>query len=294
MDYQETTNYTEFQMDFSAAFNNPTLNTGRIALMDADFIIYLVTSRIFNEIKANSEKGRMEIFLKEDPAIKNTKNIVDDFFRKIKDPIIFCFSGNSRQTFRANLAFDKVYKGNRKKDYSEYEGKLQDITTVLSYIKDNYMTLAYPDLEADDIVSALQDLDNTYIISKDKDLKQVPGMHYDFSTNKLNEITFEQAAYNLAYQLLVGDTTDNISGLPKCGEKGAIKILSECKPQQYIKRVLHEYQMKFGFFNGSDMFAETFLLVKLRGNRGNNFVTKYKGMFDLKESILNEIKKQKT
>ena len=269
------------------------LKANKIALHDADWIKYFVTARISKKLKADTTKGRYEIFLKEDPALTETKSILDDLFSKIKDPIIFCFSGNSQNTFRASLAFDKVYKGNRKKDYDDYEDKYKDIETCMKYINDNFVTLVYKDLEADDIVAALQ-CENTYIISKDKDLKQVPGFHYDFDTNKIFEISKDQALYNLAYQLLAGDSTDNISGLPGCGPKGAIQALSGVKPTSYLKKVLHEYQLKFGVFEGTDMFAEAWMLIKMRSSRGNNFMKKYKGMFDLKESILNELKLKKS
>ena len=40
--------------------------------------------------------------------------------------------------------------------------------------------------------------------NKDKDLKQVPGNHYDWALNKLQTISNEQAIYYLALQLLKG------------------------------------------------------------------------------------------
>ena len=86
------------------------------------------------------------------------------------------------------------------------------MTKSVEYIMNNYNSLLFNDLEADDVICMLQDK-NTYIISDDKDLKQIPGYHFDYSTNSLYEITNEQAIYNLASQLIKGDSTDNILGL---------------------------------------------------------------------------------
>ena len=41
------------------------------------------------------------------------------------------------------------------------------------------------------------------------------------------------------------------------------------------------------------MFNETWMLVKMRENRGDLFKNKYKAMFDTKEMMLIEIQKRK-
>lgn len=270
----------------------PKLSTGRIALLDADYVKYIVCSKIYKDIQKQELTGEANIFLKEEPYLTYTKNWISEWLMKIEDPIIFCFSGKSYNTFRAHLAFDKVYKGNRKKDYTEYEGKMGDMMNSMKYIQDNFITLIYDDLEADDIVAMLQDSEKTYIISNDKDLKQVPGYHYNFQTNNIYEISNEQALYNLSYQLIAGDTTDNISGIPGFGDKKAMDYLKQHTPKQYISAVVRLYQKQFGIFKGTDMFAETWMLVKMRENRGNNIIKTHQGMFDTKEMLLLELKKQ--
>lgn len=279
-------------MSFTLENTYPKLSTGKIALLDADYVKYVVCNNIYKDIQKQELTGEAQIFLTERPVIIYTRNWVSEWLMKIEDPILFCFSGKSYNTFRSQLAFDKEYKGNRKKDYTEYPNKMYDMVDAMKYIQDNFTTLIYDDLEADDIVSVLQD-ENTYIISNDKDLKQVPGFHYNFQTNNLQEITNEQALYNLSYQLIIGDTTDNISGLPGYGEVKAKKFLNQFTPKQYISSVLRLYHSEYGLFKGTDMFTETWMLVKLRENRGANFQKKYCGMFDTKEMILNNIKKDK-
>lgn len=268
------------------------LHTGRMALIDADYAKYIVTSKIYKDVQ-KIERGELDIFLKEDPVVKYTKQWLADFLTRIEDPMIFCFSAPSVNTFRCHISFDKKYKGNRKKDSYDYEGKSQDMHNVMRYIVDNYLSLITDDLEADDIVAMLQDMDNTYIISKDKDLKQVPGWHYNFNTNEIELISHDTALFNLSKQLLMGDTTDHISGLPGVGEVNAQKILREVEnPRNYVRRVLHEYQKRFGVFKGTDMFTETWMLVKMRENRGNDFLVKNQKSFDTKTMVLNQLKKE--
>ena len=269
------------------------LNTGRIALIDADKVKYVVAYKIYQDVQ-KIERGELQIFLKEDPVIKYTKQWISDFLLRIEDPMIFCFSAPSSSTFRCNVAFEKQYKGNRKKDYTEYDGKLQDMANSMKYIVDNYVSLVTTDLEADDILSMLQDPDNTYIISNDKDLKTVPGYHYDYALNNIKLIPPKDALYFLATQMITGDTTDSIPGLPGYGPVAAEKILAQCrKPSEYIARVLHEYQTKFGIFKGTDMFSESWMLLKMRENRGTHFLSKYERLFDSKTMLLQEIQKNK-
>lgn len=257
----------------------------KIALLDADYIKYIVCSRRHKEILLEKKEDGVELHQKEEKIISLTKDYLsENIFGKISDPILFCFSGKSYNTFRNYVCFTKEYKAKRNYD-ENYEGESADSLKVMKYIMNNYVSLLFDDLEADDIVAALQD-ENTYIISKDKDLKQVPGLHYDFKTNKTYEITKEEAAYNLAYQLLIGDSTDNIPGLPKYGPKKAEAFLSAItKPRDYILHVLKLYQDNYGVFIGTDMFTENWNLVKMRENRGEYFQRKYQKMFDVKEYI---------
>ena len=81
---------------------------------------------------------------------------------------IFCFSGVSSNTFRVSFSFEKKYKGNRKY-IKNYEDEEKDKMEVIEYIKKRYPTLLFKDLEADDVISMLQDED-TFVYSRDKDL----------------------------------------------------------------------------------------------------------------------------
>ena len=265
------------------------LDTGKIALIDADKVKYMVTYNCFKDIEKSNGSAQQRLYEGESLAIKHTKAWVNYFLDRISDPIIFCFSGISKKTFRYDCAIEKEYKGQRKKDNNDYEGKMDDILQAMKFIQDNFVTILFEDLEADDVVAVLQD-DNTYIVSDDKDLKQVPGYHYDHTTNNIFKIEPKDAVDSLAYQLLRGDTVDNIPGIPGMGDVKTDVFLQDKPTPRKILHVLNKYQQEFGIIEGTDRFVETWNLVKMRIDRGEFFKRRYIKMFDIKESIINQLK----
>ena len=68
----------------------------------------------------------------------------------------------------------------------------------------------------------------------DKDINLIPGKHYNWELTRLGKvvrearhytITDEEALRNFYTQLLTGDVTDNIKGVPGIGPKKAEKLL---------------------------------------------------------------------
>jgi len=105
------------------------------------------------------------------------------------------------------------------------------------------------DEETDDRVSwaqcAATDPDDTCIVSPDKDLLNTPGWLFNYMSCTLRYITEEEADLNFARQLLTGDATDNIPGLPKVGAKTAEKILPAYTPN-WKQVVFDEYKNRLG------------------------------------------------
>ena len=84
--------------------------------------------------------------------------------------------------------------------------------------------------EADDSIGIAQSLEpvHSVVCSIDKDLKQLPGNHYHFVNRTWLEISPLEAWRNFYYQLLVGDSTDNIKGCPGIGPVKAERLLRDC------------------------------------------------------------------
>lgn len=143
-----------------------------------------------------------------------------------------------KNIFRNHVAVTRPYKGNR-------EGKTPPhlLTQAKLYIINNYNAQQTHYLESEDCVMARAyqlGRDNCYIASVDKDMRQAPFKFYDYKGGNIWDISEEQAEYNLWEQVLVGDLTDNIVGLPKVGKKTAEKILNNNYPletaEEYKRR----------------------------------------------------------
>ncbi len=254
----------------------------KIALIDADRFKYLATSRMYysimNEGKEHSKTLITEII----------QDVLKDYvFNRFEaKQYVFCFSAPSKNVFRNSLTQEKKYKGNRedREDKNYYPEKYEDMAFVYHYVKERYHSLFFEDLEADDIISIFQD-ENTFVFSNDKDLKQIPGFHFDENLSILTYITKEEAFRFLMKQVLTGDTTDNIPGLKLIGEIKAEKIIQEKKDYELFFTVIKKYIDKYGLINGIDAFFEMYGLVNLKKNRGDYLKKRYKEIFQLKEIL---------
>jgi len=117
--------------------------------------------------------------------------------------------------------------------------------------------------EADDLLAIWQDGDDI-IVSVDKDLRQVPGLHFCPRSSNLGlrdtfDVSPEEAKYNLDYQLLVGDPMDVIPGLPRVGPKTGVKLLAAGKtPIEMYKEVYGDDWEEQFLFNGRLLFLRRF------------------------------------
>jgi len=168
------------------------------------------------------------------------------------DPLMF-LSGDTN--FRNEVAKKKVYKGNRKKERPFH----YDNTRV--YIRSRYTTNISNGVEADDVLAMFmtkyrrEDIP-CILVSIDKDLRQVEGWHYTYETwnsgekplyfvDKLGKLEEKDKNGYLffCYQLLTGDSVDNIPGLPRYGPKKAFKFLHESRsPREAFNIVANEYK----------------------------------------------------
>lgn len=81
------------------------------------------------------------------------------------------------------------------------------------------------------------------ICSIDKDLMQIPGLHYNFVTKVNKVVTPEEGARSFYTSILVGDTSDNIKGCSGIGPVKAGKALRECKTDtEYMDTIVELYK----------------------------------------------------
>lgn len=179
-----------------------------------------------------------------------------------------CYTGIPN--FRKAIAVSRPYKGMRKEKPEWYE-KWAPI--INDYLITNWGFIKAPEgFEADDLVATLcrtiGNLNgNVTCCGNDKDLLQIPGNHFNFVKKTLTHISVDEARYRLWRQILMGDSTDNIEGIPGCGEKRATDILAKALPGHELLLVLNTYLAIYepqSIDLGIRKFYENYMLVKLR------------------------------
>ena len=148
---------------------------------------------------------------------------------------------------------DPDYKANRKDSQKpKYFDQIRD------HFVNKHKAKIVHKMEADDAVGILatavdEDVDKDYVIvSIDKDLDQIPGLHYNWKKDTHYTITKAEAKEFIYTQLITGDATDNIKGLPKWGPAKAKKLLKgiewETDPDaenEALRRIGLQYAIMF-------------------------------------------------
>lgn len=112
------------------------------------------------------------------------------------------------------------------------------------------------------LIGTTLDVSSSVICSIDKDLKQIPGMHYNFVQEKYFTIDLDQALKNFYKQLLIGDVSDNVPGVKGIGVKKADKFIDPCKDEEEMLHVVRQ------LYNDDDRLLLTGKLLKIRQYKG--------------------------
>ena len=244
------------------------------ALIDGDIVVYrcgfAAQSKIYNlsiptyqgDIPKFKYKKDMTAWLKEkgrekseydvtvdtviepvENALNNVKTVLSEIkaflsnrFGDVEMEVFLSGSTN----FRDDLATIKVYKGNRDPLHKPHW-----YDEIKEYMKTVWQAEEVNNIEADDILANLQTT-TTCIVSTDKDLDQIAGWHYNWVKDSLYEVSIDQAIHSKYIQILTGDSTDNIEGIPGVGPVGAEKRLEWCSTvDDYEQAVKEEYEHFF-------------------------------------------------
>jgi len=151
--------------------------------------------------------------------------------------------------FRLDVATMKVYKGNRDDKHRPVHAG-----DIKKYLEKNYEVIYSDGEEADDTIGwhhfRLWEEDPfcSVVVSIDKDLDMLPGLHYNFVKEESYIVQEDEAMYNFYAQMISGDTTDNIGGIPGLGVKKAATYLAEVEKTEAAlhKAVFQLYEDAFG------------------------------------------------
>lgn len=172
------------------------------------------------------EQGREVEPLKN--ALYNVKSLVDKALVELEaDHSDMTMYLSGPENFRNGVATLQPYKGNRDKLHKPVHGP-----KIREYMQRKYNAVVSENEEADDIVAYshyreyLRDPYGSVIVSVDKDLDMIPGLHYNFVKQEGYFVDDDEADKFFQLQLLMGDSTDNIPGVPGIGKKKAEKALA--------------------------------------------------------------------
>ena len=168
----------------------------------------------------------VEVVEPESHALRNAKLMMESILQ-----------GTEADKFRLWLSPIKTY---RDEIHPEYKAgrppKPVHYNAVRNYLF-NYWDAEWADgIEADDAISIeCHRNPETIVVSNDKDLKQIPGRHYNptVDENRFSIVEEDEADEALWMQCLAGDATDNVPGIPGVGKVKAAKLLASVDPRDW-------------------------------------------------------------
>lgn len=166
-----------------------------IALIDGDLVAY--------RCAASAEKDDADI------AMIRANRTLQDMVSVTGANDIKLFLSGSRN-FRYDLFAD--YKANRKDMV-----RPRHLEFVREFLVIKWGANVTDGYEADDAIG-INASSETIVCSIDKDLKQIPGIHYNFVNGEYSEVSVNEGWRNFYKQLLTGDRADNIPGVGGIGK----------------------------------------------------------------------------
>ena len=188
-----------------------------VPIVDADSIIYRCGFASDGNKDADGNPEPLSYCLH---SVKESITRILDVFEPSERTRILLQGGGN---YRDRVATILPYKGNR--DPSKrpvYYDEMRE------YLVEYFGAELITGMETDDacVMEQWANKDkSTCLASIDKDLRQCPGHHYNYVKQEFVYVTLAEANKNFWLQVLTGDTTDNIQGIPKVGPKTAEKIL---------------------------------------------------------------------
>lgn len=209
----------------------------RTAAIDADLLLWKFGYR--NEKNFAWDNGASSSMTDLTMALKETRDFIEDIRQTTRsEETILCFTHFNN--YRYNVL--PTYKHNRKDAvYPQLYRSLKD------WLLMDYETMVVDPLEADDVLGIMATTypDRFVICTIDKDLEQIPGMHFNWNhDSKVRWVTPEEGDYVFYKQCLIGDSVDGFKGIPRVGPKTAEKLLDAADPSDWQNVVLDAYMSR--------------------------------------------------
>jgi 5'-3' exonuclease len=178
----------------------------------------------------------------------DTDGIVLSRCNELVERIITNVSANSYTLFLSGGAnfrkeIDPQYKANRID-----KPKPKWLETCREYLVHSWNAKVTDGIEADDALGIAQH-EESYICSIDKDLLQIPGMHYNFVKEEEYYISEREGLQRFWTQMIVGDTADNVFGIRGLGPKKTEKIFANAEGDTLEELDLWYYNTVSSLYN---------------------------------------------
>jgi len=234
----------------------------KIACIDVDHIFYLSLTgeKILDE---NGEPVKVDgKFTYRERTFEESCNVADNYITNLLNVTeatnyVGFFGGSSKS---------------RKEIYPEYKANRKDLEPLknLSKMKLHLYHIwkfiwlsdwnGWFDFETDDFVASfVKQVPNSFIVSPDKDLLGLEGVHYNPKQNVWVNMPLENSINNFWCSMITGDTSDNIKGLPGKGLKHYIYVTQDVSPldarvlgmivfEEYVKYYKYNYELAVNEF----------------------------------------------
>lgn len=131
---------------------------------------------------------------------------------------------SGEKNYRYDVAKTLPYKGNRATMV-----RPQFLPAARDYLVEKYGAIIVDGFEADDGIATDMTITGAAHCGIDKDLLQIEGLHYNYIKKEWTIVGAEEAEITLYRQILMGDKSDNVPGLPGIGEKKAANVIVNAK-----------------------------------------------------------------
>ena len=210
-------------------------NTYKVVLVDGSSYLF----RAYHALpQLVSSKGQ------ETGAIKGVISMIRKLQGDYPDTDIVVVFDAKGKSFRNEIYKD--YKANRPPMPDELRGQIEPIHNIIRLM--GLPILIVDGVEADDVIGTLatqatEKKLKVLISTGDKDMAQLVSEHVTLINTMSNTFMDERGVAEkfgvrpdqiVDYLALVGDTSDNIPGVPKCGPKTAVKWLNTYESLQGV------------------------------------------------------------
>lgn len=198
-------------------------------------------------------------------ALHNLRSIIDKTMERFACPWEVYLSGKGN--FRYEVATLVPYKSNRL-----IQAKPVHYAALRAYLHRKYSARFVDGMEADDeIATRAEEIRSTgmnpIVVTIDKDLRQIGGYNYNWVKGELEDIPHKEAKRFFYQQMLTGDRTDAIPGIPGVGDVTAGKMLAKCNTDwEMYQVVLKAYEQHY-MSETSKVITEIGTLLHLQRTR---------------------------